>query len=160
MWEPRRFTTLWAFTACYRDIFTFFCTIKRNLGIHIGSLLLLEQCHLGRYDEPRWTANVIRLRAYDMHSEIYQQNFLEAGHGSRAWTVFVRWNAMIPLRAWMLGVYVYMCLFCVCAVLCLGRGLVTSWSLIQRVLPIVNRSGNWKEARAQKGCRAIKKNYL
>jgi hypothetical protein len=23
MWEPRRFTTLWAFTACYRDSFTF-----------------------------------------------------------------------------------------------------------------------------------------
>jgi hypothetical protein len=24
MWEPRRLTTLWAFTACYRDNFTFF----------------------------------------------------------------------------------------------------------------------------------------
>jgi hypothetical protein len=24
MWEPRRFKTLWAFTACYRDSFTFF----------------------------------------------------------------------------------------------------------------------------------------
>jgi hypothetical protein len=24
MWEPRRLTTLWAFTACYRDSFTFF----------------------------------------------------------------------------------------------------------------------------------------
>jgi hypothetical protein len=24
MWEPRRLTTLWATTACYRDIFTFF----------------------------------------------------------------------------------------------------------------------------------------
>jgi hypothetical protein len=23
MWEPRRLTTLWAFTACYRDSFTF-----------------------------------------------------------------------------------------------------------------------------------------
>jgi hypothetical protein len=50
---------------------------------------------------------------------------------------------------------VYMCFFCVGAVLCLGRGLATSWSLVQEVLPIVNRSGNWKEARAHKGCRAI-----
>jgi hypothetical protein len=24
MWEPRRLTTLWFFTACYRDSFTFF----------------------------------------------------------------------------------------------------------------------------------------
>jgi hypothetical protein len=24
MWEPRHFTTVWAFTACYRDSFTFF----------------------------------------------------------------------------------------------------------------------------------------
>jgi hypothetical protein len=24
MWEPRRLTTLWAFTACYRNSFTFF----------------------------------------------------------------------------------------------------------------------------------------
>jgi hypothetical protein len=24
MWEPRRLTTLWASTACYRDIFTLF----------------------------------------------------------------------------------------------------------------------------------------
>jgi hypothetical protein len=23
MWEPRRLTTLWAYTACYRDNFTF-----------------------------------------------------------------------------------------------------------------------------------------
>jgi hypothetical protein len=24
MWDPRRLTTLWAFTACYRDRFTFY----------------------------------------------------------------------------------------------------------------------------------------
>jgi hypothetical protein len=35
-------------------------------------------------------------------------------------TVAVR----IPLKSWMFGVY--MCLFCVCAVLCLGRGLCDS----------------------------------
>jgi hypothetical protein len=27
MWEPRRLTTLWAFTACYRDNFTFYLSI-------------------------------------------------------------------------------------------------------------------------------------
>jgi hypothetical protein len=44
----------------------------------------------------------------------------------------------IPLQAWLFGVY--MRLFCVCAVLCLGRGLAASWSLVQEVLPIVYRS--------------------
>jgi hypothetical protein len=29
MWEPRRLTTLWASTACYRDSFTFF-TLQKN----------------------------------------------------------------------------------------------------------------------------------
>jgi hypothetical protein len=49
------------------------------------------------------------------------------------------------------------CLVCICVFLCLVRGLVRSWSLVQGVLLIVNRSGNWKEARAHKGCRASKK---
>jgi hypothetical protein len=26
MWQPRRLTTLWAFTACYKDSFTFYHT--------------------------------------------------------------------------------------------------------------------------------------
>jgi hypothetical protein len=63
----------------------------------------------------------------------------------------------IPLTAWMFGVY--MRLFCICAVLCLCSGLATSWSVVQGVLPIVNRSGNWKGAGVHKGCRAIKKIY-
>jgi hypothetical protein len=37
-----------------------------------------------------------------------------------------------------------MCLFCVYVVLCLGRGLATSWSLVQKVLPSVKWSWNWK----------------
>jgi hypothetical protein len=28
MWDPRRLTTLWAYTACYRDSFTFFSMRK------------------------------------------------------------------------------------------------------------------------------------
>jgi hypothetical protein len=30
MWEPRRLTTLWAFTACYRDSFTFYEVKKKK----------------------------------------------------------------------------------------------------------------------------------
>jgi hypothetical protein len=51
-----------------------------------------------------------------------------------------------------------MCLFCVCDVLCLGRGLATSWSLVQGVLPYVKWSWNKKsEVRVQGGCRGSKK---
>jgi hypothetical protein len=52
------------------------------------------------------------------------------------------------------------CLACVgvCVVLCLGRGLATSWSLVQGVLPSVKWSWNWKsEARAQGRCTVSEK---
>jgi hypothetical protein len=56
---------------------------------------------------------------------------------------------------------VHTCLFCICVILYLGRGLATSWSLIQGVLPSVNWSWNWKtEARAQGGCKAREKRTL
>jgi hypothetical protein len=65
---------------------------------------------------------------------------------SKAWTVFARLDAVIvgsnPTKG--MGVWCVYVSFGVYAVLCLGRGLATSWSLVQGVLPIVNRSGNWK----------------
>jgi hypothetical protein len=62
----------------------------------------------------------------------------------------------IPHKAWMFGVC--MCLFCVCVVLCLGRGLATSWSLVQGVLPSVQIIMKLKEvARSHGGCRASEK---
>jgi hypothetical protein len=30
MWEPRRLTTIWAFTACFRDSFTFTSTFQNT----------------------------------------------------------------------------------------------------------------------------------
>jgi hypothetical protein len=40
MWEPRRLTTLWAFTACYKDsftsyLFTDFCRLMSLLRVFI-----------------------------------------------------------------------------------------------------------------------------
>jgi hypothetical protein len=58
-------------------------------------------------------------------------------------------------KAYMFG----MRLFCVCVVLCLDRGLATSWSLVQGVLLSVKWSSNWKsEARAQGAVEPAKKN--
>jgi hypothetical protein len=47
-----------------------------------------------------------------------------------------------------MGVGVCMCLFCVYFVLCLGRGLATSWSPVQGVLPTVYKIKKlkWNEA--------------
>jgi hypothetical protein len=43
MWEPRRLTTLWAFTACYRDSFTYSCqpSITSPLSLSGQSILLV-----------------------------------------------------------------------------------------------------------------------
>jgi hypothetical protein len=40
IWEPRRLTTLWTFTACYGDSFTFF-TIIEHLPLHFTLSLFL-----------------------------------------------------------------------------------------------------------------------
>jgi hypothetical protein len=40
MWEPRRLTSLWAFTACYRDSFTFTVTYKK-VKIRIYKTIIL-----------------------------------------------------------------------------------------------------------------------
>jgi hypothetical protein len=44
MWEPRHPTTLWAFTACYRDSFTFLPHITTDNGIAV--LLYRHSWHL------------------------------------------------------------------------------------------------------------------
>jgi hypothetical protein len=45
MWEPRRLTTLWASTACYRDSFTFFFYIfyVHSCGKYIQSCSICAQ---------------------------------------------------------------------------------------------------------------------
>jgi hypothetical protein len=40
MWEPRRLTTLWAFTVCYRDSDTFLLYIAREVNAFDGVRLL------------------------------------------------------------------------------------------------------------------------
>jgi hypothetical protein len=69
---------------------------------------------------------------------------------SEAWTVFARSNTRVlgsnPTR----GMDVCVRLFCVCVVLCVGRGLATGWSPIQGVLLSVHNITKLKTAaRAQ-----------
>jgi hypothetical protein len=35
MWEPRRLTTLWSFSACYRDSFNFFFSTPYSFGYKV-----------------------------------------------------------------------------------------------------------------------------
>jgi hypothetical protein len=73
---------------------------------------------------------------------------------SNAWTIFARSDSGIvgsnPTQR--------MDVWCVCVVLCLGRGPGTSWSLVQGVLPSVIRSWNWKKRSGTKGAVEVKKN--
>jgi hypothetical protein len=61
---------------------------------------------------------------------------------SKAWTVFVRSNAGVVGSNPTRGMDVCVRLFCVYAVLCVGRGLDTGWSPVQGVLPTVYVLGN------------------
>jgi hypothetical protein len=56
---------------------------------------------------------------------------------SKAWTVIVRSNTDFVGSNPTQGMDVFVHLFCVCVVLYVGSGIVTSWSLVQGVLPTV-----------------------
>jgi hypothetical protein len=55
----------------------------------------------------------------------------------KAWTVCARSNSGIVSSDPTQGMDVCLSLFCVCVVLCVGRGLATDWSPTQWVLPTV-----------------------
>jgi hypothetical protein len=46
MWKPRRLTTLWAFTACYRDSFTFYLFTHLEHRSSVKSLVSLQFLNL------------------------------------------------------------------------------------------------------------------
>jgi hypothetical protein len=62
----------------------------------------------------------------------------------KAWTVFVRSNTEIVGSYPTRGVEAYVCFFCICVVLCVGRSLTTGWFLVQGVQPTVYGSRTWK----------------
>jgi hypothetical protein len=51
MWEPRRLITLWAFTACYRDSFTFFTVAEFHTTNHTKSS---QSTFTSLYSSPQW----------------------------------------------------------------------------------------------------------
>jgi hypothetical protein len=53
MWEPRRLTTLWAFTACYRDSFTFTYAWERLFILCFRSWIANVQTTAGALRCPR-----------------------------------------------------------------------------------------------------------
>jgi hypothetical protein len=78
----------------------------------------------------------------------------------RAWTVFARSDAVIvgsnPTQGMDVGVW--MRLFCVCVVLCIGTDHATGWSPVQVVLPPEYKIKKLNSGQGPtKGCRDIKK---
>jgi hypothetical protein len=45
MWDPQRLTTLWAFTACYRDSFTYLLISSPAQSLHQYLLMILLWAH-------------------------------------------------------------------------------------------------------------------
>jgi hypothetical protein len=85
------------------------------------------------------------------HEQISSTSY-GAGHGSRAvWGIYSLRLFGSRDRGFEShsgnGCFVCVCaFFCVCVVLCLGRGLATSWSPLQGVLPSVNDQESEKSA--------------
>jgi hypothetical protein len=42
MWDPQRLTNLWAFMACYRDIFTIYFRETNGLAVAVSTSALLS----------------------------------------------------------------------------------------------------------------------
>jgi hypothetical protein len=61
MWEPRRLTTLWASTACYRNSFPFFLW-------NLSTLLWLRPC-LEKHPSP--ALDVETTKKYDMLQSVF-----------------------------------------------------------------------------------------
>jgi hypothetical protein len=70
---------------------------------------------------------------------------------SNAWTVFSRSNTGIvgSNHTWSMDVYVR--LFSVCVVMCVGSGFATGWSPVQGLLPAVYGLRNWKSGYRPQG---------
>jgi hypothetical protein len=76
----------------------------------------------------------------------------------KAWKVFARWNTRIVGSIPTRGMDVCVRLFCVCVVLCAGRGLATGWSPVQGVL--ANGLRNWRGGQGPKGCIYIEREFV
>jgi hypothetical protein len=62
MWDPQRLTTLWAFTACYRDSFTFFFLFLLPFQIrNIYHLPLQLDFALHSSENPSYSQNILTL---------------------------------------------------------------------------------------------------
>jgi hypothetical protein len=73
---------------------------------------------------------------------------------SKAWTLSPRSNARIVGSNLLRGMNVCVRLFCVCAVLCPGRGLASGWSPVQGVNRLYMGLRNWKSDQGSiKDCR-------
>jgi hypothetical protein len=57
MWEPRRLTTLWASTACYRDSFTFYLIFMRPSSLTI-------------YNKTGWSDHILRMNEVRIQKKV------------------------------------------------------------------------------------------
>jgi hypothetical protein len=108
--------------------------------------IMLRSCKTGtgvlRHVEHKVTNRVLRILLTLLKVWIKKRKVIPVDHSGRgvrhelsshAWTLG-SW-ARIPLNAWMS----VLLLFCICVVLCAGRGLATGWSPVQGFLPAVYR---------------------
>jgi hypothetical protein len=141
MWEPRRLSTLWAFTVCYRDSFTFTRLITIALNIsnnrsHPFSLL----GHIWRVMKTTPACTLICEKCrnaciiYQFYSttQNFQPTFFLQGRSSVMWSTYF---------------------LCVCVCVCVPQLLtLCRWSAHQRRTfwsPVVGQYENWRKANSE-----------
>jgi hypothetical protein len=146
MWEPRRLTTLWAFTACYRDSFTLPYPINTSCSYfspHRYRLTdwlidwLIGVCEVHIVLLPPFVSPT--LYSLSLLCTKYRTSPVTVDARSKAWTVFACSNIGVLGSNATRGMDVCVPLFCVCVVLYVGSCLATVWSPVQGVLPTVYR---------------------
>jgi hypothetical protein len=103
MWQPRRLTTLWASTACYKNSFTFFILFPRWVCVLAVRDHKIRETFLWRRDV--WTFCVYTLIRVCMWSGIALQNNvlrwmwlrLQVEKKAACWSLFIR-----RLAAWLM----------------------------------------------------------
>jgi hypothetical protein len=105
---------------------------------------------LFHYGPVSWNQNLF-------YERYIQQGPTTVAARSKARTVFARLNTGIVGSNPTESMYVCVCLFCVCVVLCVGSGLVTGWSPSKEFYRLCIGIKNWKSGQSPKGCRAMRK---
>jgi hypothetical protein len=138
VWMLLLFLRLWSWFHYHKFVFFFVSFSKRMSIIYGWELMRLNTIILYEFT---WNLLPIQKRISIIGLFFWRPHKLTT---SKAWTVFAGSNTGIVSSNPNRGINFCVCLFRVCVVLCVGRGLATGLSPVERVLPTLYGLTNWR----------------